>query len=251
MQSNMGIDTAALAQSGTNIEITVSDSPEMSIKAETTINNEETSNNVTISANILKQNENDNLSYNISIEAMVTSGDSDQSVNLSANLVLGYTGLSSMNEVNENHSLQLNANFGTGELNCDASFENKVKFVDEVQVSGFADGEALNLSNYPDEQVVPFVGQVKDRVEQVNGQLLLQSGIQEEISNLGLMMFGLLANNTEDEQNSSEESEITSSPSPETSIDEDNTETTSTNEDEEENQNNTINATTSSDNLLD
>ena len=196
LQLNIGVDTATIAQQNPTIEITASQDGVINAKVNVQVNNEESTGTLTLSFTISKQGSGEQeLTYNVASQ-IAYEGENVPAANFSINLTLGYNGLDAMTEVSENHSLDITGNLGTGELSWNTQFNNNVTFTDSVDIAEFTDEDTLNLSNYPDEQVTPFIGQVKDRVNDINETLYKQSGLESKVSNLGLIVLGLLGNSS-------------------------------------------------------
>lgn len=193
------IDINKLSYSSLNAEIIVSKSTEINVKINMTIINNGSPTNINMTANIVKQSQKDNLTYNLSIKAILNKAEK-QIVDYTANLNMEFSGLESMNEICEKHLLNYDLIVGTGELKSQAEFNNNIKFVDNIQDPNFTDEEKQNILIYQDEQLTQDAIQLKNKIEQTNNELLEKSEIPKKFESLSLVGLELFEKGTSKKQ---------------------------------------------------
>ena len=155
-----------------------------------------------------KQKEQNMLQYIISY----TENESNAGITLRAN----YTGLETMQNIQENYELEIQINIDTKdqfEINEKGEFikepeqtsntadsnntniityqyqyNNQINFTDSVEIEEFSDENAMILNDYEEEQVNNFLKQVEERIKKVNKQQMEELGLKENENPL-IQMF--------------------------------------------------------------
>lgn len=98
--------------------------------------------------------------------------------NANIELDLSYSGLSTLQNVEENYVLSLNTINNDSSVNLMTyNLSNKVDFVDSVNIESFDDNNAIIYSKYDPTQIDSFDQAVTERMEQVNQMQMEQLGI--------------------------------------------------------------------------
>lgn len=129
---------------------------------------ETTSDGTTMSLEKIAQNE--NLQY----KAIMSNE------NTSLELDLSYSGLATLQNVEDNYSLKLNSIDNGTETNVMTyNLRNKINFVDSVDIESFNDDNAVIYSRYDAAQMDSFSQAVNERMNQVNQVQMEELGISE------------------------------------------------------------------------
>lgn len=120
-----------------------------------------------------KKKEQNTLQYIISYKE----NESNAGITLRAN----YTGLATMQNIQENYELEIQPNVeNTNIITYQYQYNNQINFTDNVEIEEFSDENAMILNNFEEEQVNNFLQQVKDRIEKVNKQQMEELGLEED-----------------------------------------------------------------------
>ena len=127
-----------------------------------------------------KTNQDNNVNYMLSINinddtALSSIGTVEWTMYFSAN----YSGLSELSNVGENYELGLEiTNNENQEENVKYvyQYENNIEFVDSVNIEGFDDDNAMILNNYEAEPIQNFMGQLAQRITDVNTNQMQELG---------------------------------------------------------------------------
>ena len=111
----------------------------------------------------VKKLENDNeLSYDISL----TFG--QENSNIIAKAVIGFTGLDSLETVNENYNIGIDFNGYSYTYNI----ENEVNFTDDIEIKDFADKEYVDINTLSQTNQVKLLQAIADRFNKINNELI-------------------------------------------------------------------------------
>ena len=146
-----------------SIEITVYTKNGKTNQFSITLNNE-------IKISISKQKNENTLGYKIEYEMM------DNETLGKINLMIVYTGITSMQNVNENYVVGLETKDGSTKF--EYTLNNTVNFDDSVEIEDFSDEETTMLTDYDQEQVTNFVTLLSDRISEVMQDEMIEAGIQ-------------------------------------------------------------------------
>ena len=146
-----------------SIEITVYTKNGKTNQFSITLNNE-------TKISISKQKNENTLGYKIEYEMM------DNETLGKINLMIVYTGITSMQNVNENYVVGLETKDGSTKF--EYTLNNNVNFDDSVEIEDFSDEETTMLTDYDQEQVTNFVTLLSDRISGVMQDEMIEAGIQ-------------------------------------------------------------------------
>ena len=131
-----------------------------------------------------KKKEENSLQYNISLATIGTEEKKEISFNVN------YTGLSSMQNVNESYELQIQTS--NSKENYSYQYNNQINFTDTIIREEFTDENAMILTNYEEEQVNNFLNLVEERIKVVNKEQMEKLGLQENENPVIQMITPLL-----------------------------------------------------------
>ena len=146
-----------------SIEITVYTKNGKTNQFSITLNNE-------TKISISKQKNENTLGYKVEYEMM------DNETLGKMNLMIVYTGITSMQNVNENYVVGLETKDGSTKF--EYTLNNNVNFDDSVEIEDFSDEETTMLTDYDQEQVTNFVTLLSDRISGVMQDEMIEAGIQ-------------------------------------------------------------------------
>lgn len=119
---------------------------------------------------IEEKKENNILDYTISYKG------SSESIIKGITFNIQYTGLETLQNVNENYQIEIQL---ADETTYQYKIENQNNFTQFVQVEEFSNENAMILNQYEKEQVNPFLEQVKERILLVNQQQMEELGVEQ------------------------------------------------------------------------
>lgn len=115
---------------------------------------------------------------------------------INAELNLSYNGLKDLQNIVDSYSLKLSkVNNGTEEDIITYNLNNKIDFVDNVNIESFNDNNAVIYSKYNQDQINSFAQAVNERMEQVNQMQMGQLGITDQSQNPILLAIMLPLSN--------------------------------------------------------
>lgn len=125
-------------------------------------------NNIQLTKNIQEDKENFIVSINLNI-----SGES-----ITAYFSMDYSGLKELNNVSENYELGFEVQDADEKNSMKYTYQlkNTVNFVDSINIEGLNEENAMILNNYKDEEVQNFIGQLSQRISDVNGEQMRKIG---------------------------------------------------------------------------
>jgi len=123
----------------------------------------------TIKIDIKKLEQNDELSYDISLTLSQTNN------NIFAKAVVGFTGLDSLETVNENYNIGIDMNGYSYTYNI----ENEVNFTD-VEIKDFADKEYTDINKLSQANQAKLIQAIMDRFNKINNELMQKVKIDPE-----------------------------------------------------------------------
>lgn len=135
---------------------------------------------------IQKENNQNELNYHIKLETN-NNNETDQ-----INLDIGYTGIDTMQKVEETYSLK----YITSQNQYQWILENNIDFTENKAIEEFVEENTMLLTDYEPEQVDNFLQSVTERITQVNKQQMEELGLEENENPLlaGIIMPFLEAN---------------------------------------------------------
>lgn len=115
---------------------------------------------------------------------------------INAELNVSYNGLKDLQNIVDSYSLKLSkVNNGTEEDIITYNLNNKIDFVDNVNIESFNDNNAVIYSKYNQDQINSFAQAVNERMEQVNQMQMEQLGITDQSQNPILLAIMLPVSN--------------------------------------------------------
>lgn len=123
----------------------------------------------TIKIDVKKLEQNDELSYDISIT------ESQASLNIIAKAVIGFTGLDSLETVKENYNIGIDLNGESYTYNV----ENEVNFT-EVEIKDFADKEYADINKLSQANQAKLLQTIMDRFNKINNELMKKAKINPD-----------------------------------------------------------------------
>ena len=115
---------------------------------------------------------------------------------INAELNVSYNGLKDLQNIVDSYSLKLSkVNNGTEEDVITYNLNNKIDFVDNVNIESFNDNNAVIYSKYNQDQINSFAQAVNERMEQVNQMQMEQLGITDQSQNPILLAIMLPVSN--------------------------------------------------------
>ena len=115
---------------------------------------------------------------------------------INAELNVSYNGLKDLQNIVDSYSLKLSkVNNGTEEDIITYNLNNKIDFVDNVNIESFNDNNAVIYSKYNQDQINSFAQAVNERMEQVNQMQMGQLGITDQSQNPILLAIMLPLSN--------------------------------------------------------
>lgn len=126
---------------------------------------------ININENILditKNKVDTNVGYNISFK-----GTGDNPVNILLNL--NFTNITSNEGITEDYELQI----GNNDITYNYKLNNNINFQSASNIEDFSDDNAMILSNYDSAEVTSFISQVRQRIIDVNKELMERIGLLE------------------------------------------------------------------------
>ena len=126
---------------------------------------------ININENILditKNKVDTNVGYNISFK-----GTGDNPVNILLNL--NFTNITSNEGITEDYELQI----GNNDITYNYKLNNNINFQSVSNIEDFSDDNAMILSNYDSAEVTSFISQVRQRIIDVNKELMERIGLLE------------------------------------------------------------------------
>ena len=126
---------------------------------------------ININENILditKNKVDTNVGYNISFK-----GTGDNSVNILLNL--NFTNITSNEGITEDYEFQI----GNNDITYNYKLNNNINFQSASNIEDFSDDNAMILSNYDSAEVTSFISQVRQRIIDVNKELMERIGLLE------------------------------------------------------------------------
>lgn len=137
-----------------------------------------------IEIQVEKKKEENALNYSISL------AEPEEEDGTIAVISANYTGLSSMEEINENYKFELQQSNMMYKYN----FNNKINFTNSVSIEELSDENAMILNKYPEEQVSNFLKQVEERIQNVNKEQMEELGIEENENPLLQILIPIIGN---------------------------------------------------------
>ena len=126
---------------------------------------------ININENILditKNKVDTNVGYNISFK-----GTGDNPVNILLNL--NFTNITSNEGITEDYEFQI----GNNDITYNYKLNNNINFQSASNIEDFSDDNAMILSNYDSAEVTSFISQVRQRIIDVNKELMERIGLLE------------------------------------------------------------------------
>ncbi len=115
---------------------------------------------------------------------------------INAELNVSYNGLKDLQNIVDSYSLKLSkVNNGTEEDIITYNLNNKIDFVDNVNIESFNDNNAVIYSKYNQDQINSFAQAVNERMEQVNQMQMGQLGLTDQSQNPILLAIMLPLSN--------------------------------------------------------
>ena len=124
-----------------------------------------------------KTNQNNNLQYKLLFSTSI-----NKSTLIEAELTLSYNGLDNMQNIEDNYALKLVVSDSQSDMsvsNITYVLNNKVTFLDSIEVEEFNNDNATIYSNYDYEQINTLTQNISDRMTQVNQMQMEQLGLDE------------------------------------------------------------------------
>lgn len=118
--------------------------------------------------NITKNKVDTNVGYNISFK-----GTGDNPVNILLNL--NFTNIAANEGITEDYEFQI----GNNDITYNYKLNNNLSFQSASNIEDFSDNNAMILSNYDSAEVASFVAQVRQRIIDVNKELMERIGLLE------------------------------------------------------------------------
>ena len=130
---------------------------------------------------LTKNDQGDNVNYTITINVKFDTGlSATDKIGAKIYFSVGYSGLNELNNVKENYELEIEALTNDEEQagKYTYQFENTVNFVDSVDIEGLNEENAMILNNYESEQIQNFIGQLTQRIVDVNTEQMQSIGFE-------------------------------------------------------------------------
>lgn len=118
--------------------------------------------------NITKNKVDTNVGYNISFK-----GTGDNPVNILLNL--NFTNIAANEGITEDYEFQI----GNNDITYNYKLNNNLNFQSASNIEDFSDDNAMILSNYDSAEVTSFISQVRQRIIDVNKELMERIGLLE------------------------------------------------------------------------
>ena len=133
------------------------------------------------SIQLTKNDQGDNVNYTITVNVKFDTGISAiDKIGVKIYFSVGYSGLNELNNVKENYELGIEALTNDEEQagKYTYQFENTVNFVDSVDIESLNEENAMILNNYESEQIQNFIGQLTQRIVDVNTEQMQSIGFE-------------------------------------------------------------------------
>ena len=130
---------------------------------------------------LTKNDQGDNVNYTITINVKFDTGlSATDKIGAKIYFSVGYSGLNELNNVKENYELEIEALTNDEEQagKYTYQFENTVNFVDSIDIEGLNEENAMILNNYESEQIQNFIGQLTQRIVDVNTEQMQSIGFE-------------------------------------------------------------------------
>ena len=119
---------------------------------------------------INKQQQNNNTLYELKFEAL-----EEEEKLLDISFLANYTGINSENS-SEIYSFQISSE----ELIANYQFENKINFVDNVEIEDLTSENTIILNDYEQQEIYLLLAMVGEKIDEVNKEKLAQAGFSED-----------------------------------------------------------------------
>ena len=117
-----------------------------------------------------KQQQNNNTLYELKFEAL-----EEEEKLLDISFLANYTGINSENS-SEIYSFQISSE----ELIANYQFENKINFVDNVEIEDLTSENTIILNDYEQQEIYLLLAMVGEKIDEVNKEKLAQAGFSED-----------------------------------------------------------------------
>ena len=117
-----------------------------------------------------KQQQNNNTLYELKFEAL-----EEEEKLLDISFLANYTGINSENS-SEIYSFQISSE----ELIANYQFENKINFVDNVEIEDLTSENTIILNDYEQQEIYLLLAMVGEKIDEVNKEKLSQAGFSED-----------------------------------------------------------------------
>lgn len=117
-----------------------------------------------------KQQQNNNTLYELKFEAL-----EEEEKLLDISFLANYTGINSENS-SEIYSFQISSE----ELIANYQFENKINFVDNVEIEDLTSENTIILNDYEQQEIYLLLTMVGEKIDEVNKEKLAQAGFSED-----------------------------------------------------------------------
>lgn len=117
-----------------------------------------------------KQQQNNNTLYELKFEAF-----EEEEKLLDISFLANYTGINSENS-SEIYSFQISSE----ELIANYQFENKINFVDNVEIEDLTSENTIILNDYEQQEIYLLLAMVGEKIDEVNKEKLAQAGFSED-----------------------------------------------------------------------
>lgn len=117
-----------------------------------------------------KQQKNNNTLYELKFEAL-----EEEEKLLDISFLANYTGINSENS-SEIYSFQISSE----ELIANYQFENKINFVDNVEIEDLTSENTIILNDYEQQEIYLLLAMVGEKIDEVNKEKLAQAGFSED-----------------------------------------------------------------------
>ena len=117
-----------------------------------------------------KQQQNNNNLYELKFEAL-----EEEEKLLDISFLANYTGINSENS-SEIYSFQISSE----ELIANYQFENKINFVDNVEIEDLTSENTIILNDYEQQEIYLLLAMVGEKIDEVNKEKLAQAGFSED-----------------------------------------------------------------------
>ena len=126
---------------------------------------------------LTKNDQGDNVNYTITVNVKLSAIDK---IGAKIYFSVAYSGLNELNNVKENYELGIEALTNDEEQvgKYTYQFENTVNFVDSIDIEGLNEENAMILNNYESEQIQNFIGQLTQRIVDVNTEQMQSIGFE-------------------------------------------------------------------------